>query len=145
MVQLISRSSVRWASVLTGVFFMLATSLGCFNTYRVSPEEFKKLQSTEKIPRTITSKAGKSLAVERTTNIWVRSTGGRRYRITPFNFKMTPTQLVASDRDYLLSIGEIKSYEVDFLSTPLTVALISVGVAVAGGLIAFAVISAKPE
>ncbi len=123
--------------------FILALGTGCFNTYRFAPKEFKKLQTTEKIPRTVVSKKGRQIVVERTTPIFVRSTGGRRYRITPFNFKMTQTQLVASDRDYLLSIGEIKRYEVDLLSTPLTVLLISLGVAVAGGLIGFAVISAE--
>ena len=124
---------------------MLALGSGCFNTYRFTPTEFKKLQSTLKVPQTVVSKKGRQVVVERTTPIFVRSTGGRRYRITPFNFKMTRTQLVASDRDYLLSIGEIKSYEVDLLSTPLTVLLISLGVALAGGLIVGAVLQAKPE
>ncbi|MBT8493155.1 MAG: PilZ domain-containing protein, partial [Deltaproteobacteria bacterium] len=43
--------------------------------------------------------------------VYVRSVGGRRYPITAFNFKMTRSQLVASDRDTLLALGELESYE----------------------------------
>lgn len=116
---------------------------GCFNTYYFEPDEFAKLQSAEKVPQTVKSKDGDEVVVERETNVFVRSTGGRRYPLTPFNFKLTRSQLVASDRDTLLMKSEIDSYEVDHLSTPLTVLLISVGVAIAGGLIAFTVVTAS--
>ena len=89
------------------------------------------------------SKDGEEIVVERGTNVFVRSVGGRRYQLTPFNFKLTRSQLVASDRDTLLMKSEIDEYEVDLLSTPLTVVLISAGVAVAGGLIALAVVQSQ--
>ncbi len=116
---------------------------GCFNTYNFEPDEFSKLQNNEKVPRTVKSKDGDEIVVDRGTNVYVRSTGGRRYQLTPFNFKLTRSQLVASDRDTLLMKSEIADYEVDLLSTPLTVLLISAGVAVAGGLIAFAVVESS--
>jgi hypothetical protein len=128
--------------VLVSLAFALTTT-GCFNTYRFAQPEFKKLEASDKVPVTVLSKRGKKVSVNRRTNTFVRSIGGRRYPITAFNFKMTRSQLVASDRDTLLPLSELKSYEVDLLSTPITVLLISAGVAVAGGLIAFAVISAE--
>jgi len=117
---------------------------GCFNTYTFEPDEFGKLQNAQKgVPQTVKSKDGDDIVVDRGTNIFVRSVGGRRYSLTPYNFKLTRSQLVASDRDTLLMKSEIEEYEVDLLSTPLTVLLISAGVAVAGGLIALAVVQSQ--
>lgn len=132
-------------TLITLVAFAGATLGGCFNTYRFQPEEFAKLQRADDIPVTVKSKGGDEILVERETGLYVRSTGGRRYPITAYNFKMTASQLVASDRDTLLSLGEIESYEVDLLSTWKTVLLITAGVAVASGLIVFTVVSADEE
>jgi len=46
--------------------------------------------------------------VERDTRLAVRSEGGRKYPVTPFNFSVTQTQLVASDRDTLLALDELR-------------------------------------
>jgi len=133
-------------TALAAILAMFAlTASGCFNTYRVTADEYRKLQTAEEVPRTIKSKGGTDVLVEETTNIYVRSEGGRRYPITPFNFKMTRSQLVASDRDTLLSLGEIAEFEVDHLSTPLTVGIISAAVVLAGGLIAFTLLSAEEK
>ena len=65
-----------------------------------------------------------------------------RYPIAPFNFKMTESQLVASDRDYILDLGELReAAEVDHMSNWKTGLWIAGGVAVAAtiiGLIAWA-------
>jgi hypothetical protein len=45
--------------------------------------------------------------------------------VTPFNFKITESQLVASDRDTLLAVDGIDAYEVDHLSTWKTVLIAS--------------------
>lgn len=135
----------RFASMLGMCVLLGATVGGCFNTYRVSSDEYRKLQTNEEVPRTIKGQGGEAVLVERTTNIFVRSVGGRRYPITPFNFKMTGSQLVASDRDTLLSLGEISEYEVDHLSTPLTVGIISAAAILAGGLITYTILSADAE
>lgn len=136
---------LRTSALVTTITFLMAALTGCFNTYRVGEEEFRSLQTAEQIPRTVTSVSGEQVVVDRETPIYVRSVGGRRYPITPFNFKMSGSQLVASDRDTLLALGEIQSYEVDLLSTPKTVGLIALGVAVATGLIVFTVVSASDE
>jgi hypothetical protein len=146
------------------VALALALSLplaGCYNTYTVPPDEFRKLQSQSAVrldgrlaeqlkegegekllarrgnePVTVTSDDRKQVAVSRETRLYVRSQGGRRYQITPFNFSMYSSQLVASDRDTLVPLSNLKSYEVDLLSTGKTAAAIAGGVALAAGFIA---------
>ena len=62
--------------------------------------------------------------------------------MTPFNFKMTTSQLVASDRDTLLALGEIDKYEVDLFSDTQTILLITGGVVLVAGLIVVTAITA---
>lgn len=138
-------NTLRAAALLTTLAFASTALAGCFSTYNLEQTEFAKLQRPDEVPLKVVAKDGTPLVIKRETNLYVRSVGGRRYPITPFNFKMTQSQLVASDRDTLLMQGEIDGYEVDLLSTWKTVTLISAGVLAAGGLIAFAVISAKPS
>lgn len=115
--------------------------MGCYNTYVVAPEEFAKLQVKPDSAEETSIKAvdGMDVVVQDGTRAYVRSKGGRRYPVTPFNFKMTSSQLVASDRDTLLMLDGVDSYEVDHLSTWKTVTLASVGAAAAAGVI-FAII-----
>jgi len=129
-------------ALVTLLGFFAASMTGCFNTYQVAPDEFAKLQVSEEIPLAVTTKGGEKVLVDRDTNIYVRSVGGRRYPVTPFNFKMTSSQLVASDRDTLLALGEIDNYEVDLFSDTQTILLISAGVAVVAGLIVVTAITA---
>ena len=121
-------------------------SLGCYNTYQVPKAEFERLQQAETSDQTVVvrSKTGDGVEVTKDTRIFVRSDGGRRYQVTPFNFKMTETQLVASDRDQLLSLGELKSYEVDHISVLATTSLIVAGAGAVGGLI-FALIATSGD
>ncbi len=137
-----------------------ATLSGCYNTYRVPADEFRKLQSAGAVIEdqklagiispeevsalekrgendlvTITDDKAEKVGVNRDTRLFVRSEGGRRYQVTAFNFSMASSQLVASDRDYLLPLSEVKSFEVDHLSTGKTVAMVSAGVILATGLI----------
>ena len=111
------------------------TTVGCYNTYYLKQDTFAGLQKAETRSMSVTDSAGEAVQVSDDTKLFARSTGGRRYQITPFNFKMTKSQLVASDRDYILMLDEVDSYEVDKLSTWKTVGLISLGVAAVGGLI----------
>jgi len=129
-------------TVVTLVSFLAGGLSGCFNTYQVAPDEFAKLQVSDEVPLAVTSKGGDKVLVDRETNIFVRSVGGRRYPVTPFNFKMTNSQLVASDRDTLLALGEIGNYEVDLFSDTQTILLISGGVALVAGLIVVTAITA---
>jgi len=111
------------------------TTVGCYNTYYLKQETFAGLQRAETPTVNVTDNSGEGVQVSDDSKLFARSTGGRRYQITPFNFKMTKSQLVASDRDYILMLDEVESYEVDKLSTWKTVGLISLGVAAVGGFI----------
>ncbi|MSP93074.1 MAG: hypothetical protein EXR79_14950 [Myxococcales bacterium] len=140
----------------------LLASAGCYNTYMVPQDEFRKLQSRaaiaedgklegkitrEELTRlqslgendavAVTSERQELVSVNRDTRIYVRSQFGRRYPLTPFNFSMVSSQLVASDRDTLVPLADLKAFEVDHLSTPKTVAMVAVGAVAAAGLIAF--------
>jgi len=117
------------------------SSMACYNTHIVPQEEFRKLQSRDAIPRDpklrdkltkeeisalenrgetesvlVSSVKGDKLTVGRESALYVRSQGGRRYPITPFNFSMVSSQLVASDRDTLLALDDLQSLEIDELS-----------------------------
>jgi len=129
-------------ALITTLAFGLGSFAGCFNTYDVPREEFARLQASEEIPLAVSSVGGEKVVVDRDTNIYVRSVGGRRYPVTPFNFKMTSSQLVASDRDTLLALGEIAEYEVDHFSEVQTGILIGVGVLAVTGLIVVTAITA---
>jgi len=140
---------------------LLSGLTGCYNTYQVPSIEFRKLQSrqalsqdrrlAEKLTKkedqealmkrgandavTVTTLKSQQVAVTRMTKVFVRSQGGRRYQVTPFNFSMFSSQLVASDRDTLIPLANLKSYEVDLLSTGKTAGMIAAGVAVAAAFI----------
>ncbi len=150
---------------LPAIVTLCATGLamtGCYNTYQVPQDEFRRLQSVAALENdgklqeqykdnpddltklmnrgendavVVQSVKNDKVAVGRDTRLYVASDGGRRYQLTPFNFSMYSSQLVASDRDTLLPLANIKAYEVDLLSTGKTVTLIAAGVAVAGGFI----------
>jgi hypothetical protein len=134
---------------------------GCYNTYQVPSGEFRKLQSRtalaqdakladtmkeeemnrlqargENDPVVVRTVDNSLIAVNRETRTYVRSAGGRRYPVTAFNFSMYSSQLVASDRDNLIPLADLKSYEVDLFSTGKTIGMVGIGVAAAVGFIA---------
>lgn len=148
----------------------LALALGgCYNTYQVPTDEFRKLQSVTALSEdgqlqekykdnqdefaklmnrgendvvVVQSVKNDKVGVGRDTRLYVRSEGGRRYLLTPFNFSMVSSQLVASDRDTLLPLASLKSFEVDLLSTGKTVVMVGVGVLGAAGFITAIILSA---
>lgn len=128
---------MRSIAAVTALTFLGSLFGGCYNTYTVSREEFAKLQhppeGADKI--TVQDNNGKPVEVGDSTSLHVRSAGGRRYPVTAFNFTLTESQLVASDRDTLLSVENIAEFEVDHVSTWKTVGLISLGLAAAAGVI----------
>ena len=90
----------------------------------------------------VKSVGGSAVSVDAQTALYVRSVGGRRYQVTPFNFKLTDSQLVASDRDTLLMVNELETYEVDHLSTWKTVLLLAGAAGAVAGIIVGVIISA---
>lgn len=132
------------SKVLVGsLTIVLFLSAACYNTYYISRDQLETLQVAEDEPREVVrSTDGEDVAVDSETRLAVRSVGGRKYPITPYNFKVTSSQLVASDRDTLLPLDELREdAEVQHLSTWKTVGLIALGVAAAAGVVVGLVLS----
>ncbi len=66
-----------------------------------------------------------SVAVSTSNPIRVVTNGGEQFRVTPFNFEMTQTQLVSPEYDLLLSLDQVEGAEVKDFSTWKTVATIA--------------------
>lgn len=112
--------------------------LGCYNTYRIPGSELETLQTPPETGTSITVTAvdGAKVQVKDDSRLFVESQGGKRYPITPFNFKMTESQLVASDRDYILARDGLKEgAQVELVSTWKWALGITGGVVLAGALI----------
>ena len=135
---------MKLTAVVTALLFSSFAVLGCYNTYRVSKEEFERLQQkpAETAVVTVKDDEGRNVVVADGTRLFVRSEGGRRYPVTAFNFRVTESQLVASDRDTLLAVDGIAKYEVDHLSTWKTIGLASLGAAAAAGVIVAIIVTA---
>ncbi|HOD08250.1 MAG TPA: hypothetical protein PLY68_03610 [Myxococcota bacterium] len=131
------------------VFSMLA--LGCYNTYRIPTSQLETLQSPPEQGDsiTVTDEKGEQVVVKDDSRLFVESDGGKRYPITPFNFKLTESQLVASDRDYILARDGLKDGgEIELVSTWKWALGITGGVVLAGaiiGLIAWAATTSGGE
>lgn len=118
------------------VFSMLA--LGCYNTYRIPTSQLEALQAPPEQGDsiTVTDEKGQQVQVKDDSRLFVESDGGKRYPITPFNFKLTESQLVASDRDYILARDGLKDGgEIELVSTWKWALGITGGVVLAGALI----------
>jgi len=129
--------------VVASLLVVSLLSLGCYNTYLIPRSELATLQEVpESGQATVSDAKGQQITVKDDTRLYVRSTGGKRYPITPFNFRLSESQLVASDRDYILDVNGLReTAEVDQLSKWKTGLWIAGGVAVFGvivGLIAWA-------
>lgn len=123
----------RIVSILLLISFF---TFSCYNTYYIPRGELLKIQSSEEEVVVVTAIDNKPVQIKNDTRLFVRSAGGKRYQLTPFNFKITESQLVASDRDYLLALDGLKEYgEVDHVSTWKTALLIGGGAGVVAGLI----------
>jgi len=122
-------------------------TLGCYNTYRIPTSELENLQRPPETgsTATVTDNHGQQVEVTNDTRLFVESEGGKRYPITPFNFKLTESQLVASDRDYILARESLTDGgQVELVSTWKWALGITGGVVLAGaiiGLIAWAATS----
>jgi len=120
------------------------SAMGCYSTYQIPRDELARLQSSEENTATVKDVDGDDVLVKHDTRLFVRSKGGKRYPITPFNFKMTASQVVASDHDYILDISGLEEEgEVDHVSIWKTALLGTLGGLVLSGIIVWAVIEGR--
>jgi len=124
------------------VVLMFGT-LSCYNTYHITMDQLKELQSSDKGALVVNSEEGQKVEVNQGTRLFVRDVEGKKWQVTPFNFKVTGAQLVASDRDYIFMLSQLKPKgEVELLSTAKTVGAIAVAAGLVAGLIAYTVSTA---
>lgn len=117
-------------------------SFACYSTYSISMDQLRELQVADQNNKVVESE-GKSIEVTTDTRLFVRDTNGKKYPITPYNFKITSSQLVASDRDYIFMLDQITDKgEIELLSTFKTVGLIALGAGATVGLIIVTVATA---
>ena len=118
-------------------------SFACYTSYHISMDQLKELQASDQAVKIVDTEEGKKVEVSQNTKLFVRAVDGKRWPITPFNFKVTNSQLVASDRDYIFMTNQLKPKgEIDLLSTFKTVGLIGLGAAAVTGLIIVTVATA---
>ncbi len=119
-------------------------SFACYNTYYVDMDDLQKIQSAEEGTKiAVPTHKEEKVVVEPGTRLFVRDVNGKAYQITPYNFRMINQQLVASDRDYIFMMNQLKpKAEVELLSTWKTVGLVGLGAAAVTGLILATVLTA---
>lgn len=119
------------------------SSYACYTTYHVSMDQLKELQAAGEAKAVVETEEGTTLEVTHDSRLFVRDIEGKKWQITPFNFKVTASQIVASDRDYIFMTSQLEPKgEVDRLSTIKTVGLIALGVVGVGSFIAWTAITA---
>ena len=117
-------------------------NLACYNTYTISKEELGKLGSgQEQVRASVVSVDGDEVQIAPETPMEVRVADGSRYRVTPYNFLLSESQLVAPDYDLLLPADAVTSAQVREMSYWKTFGLVGIiAVGVVGGFTAIALV-----
>lgn len=123
--------------LVAGLVALTAVQTACFNRYNISTDELSNLDSSH-IARSVTVKDsnGMDVAVSATTPIKVQ-TAGKEYSVSPFNFALTETQLVAPDYDLLLSREDVTGAVVSEFNPTKTWSLAAGGLLAAVGAFIF--------
>jgi|SRR5690606_21127584 len=122
------------------VLAFLGFQAGCYSTYTISKDELDKLESgNEAVDVTIQSQEGDAVKVSPETPLEVCCDGEEVVRVTPYNFLLSDTQLVAPDYDLLMSVEQVEYAEVREISYWKTFGLVgAIVVGVGGGFAALA-------
>lgn len=124
----------------------LATQAGCYNTYNISLDELGKVAeggTTNAV--TVTTAESEQVVVTENSKIGVTDKTGEYHAISPFNFTMTPNQLVAPDENEILTRDQIETGNVKQISGTKTALLVAAGLAAAAGLGVYVVLSAPKD
>jgi len=123
----------------------MTAQFGCYNTYNVTLDELAKAQEGGAGTTRIATENGEEVVVTQNTKLGVTDTQGRYLAVSPFNFTLTPGQLVAPDEDLLIGRDSIATGNVKVISSTKTALLIAAGLAVVGGGIATIFLTAEEE
>ncbi len=108
----------------------LTAQFGCYNTYGVSLQELGKAQETAGRSQAVKLKTttDEEVLVTENSKIGVTDTDGTYHAISPFNFTLTSSQLVAPDEDFLIPVSAVKTGNVKVVSASKTTWLVVAGV-----------------
>ena len=127
------------------MILLLTLQTGCYNTYTVKMDEFRKIQESDGDSfKTIKTDDGQEITITENSRIGVTDTAGQYYAISPFNFTLNKRQLVAPDDDLLISTRQIKNTNVKLINpTNTTLLIVGATLALVGAAIGITV--ATPE
>lgn len=118
---------------------------GCYNTYSVSMDEFRKIQEADGASfKKIQTEDGLEITVTENSRVGVTDVNGQYYSVSPFNFTLNNMQLVAPDDDILMPTKAIEQTNIKLVN-PTDTALLIGGVALALVGTALGVILATPD
>lgn len=124
----------------------LATQVGCYNTYNISLDELAKVQEGGGANAvTVKTSESEEIVVSENSKIGVTDKTGNYFPISPFNFTMTPNQLVAPDEGEILARDQIETGNVKQISGVKTALVVAAGLAAAVGLGVYVVVTAPKD
>lgn len=125
---------------------LLLAAAGCYSGHAIKKADLSKIHSgaSEKVVK-LKALEGEDLVVAEDTGVEVIDVDGLSYRLQPFTFKVTTTQLVAPEQDLVLPLGTIDRVEVRQLNTLGTVALFSAGVVAGAAIVVGIALSAGED
>ena len=120
--------------------FLLAA---CYSSYSIPKDELSRLQSGQESEGVVVKSVdNEDVEIAPETPLEVIASDGNQYRITPYNFLLSDTQLVSPDYDLLLPADAVSGAEVREISYWKTFGLVgTIVVGVAGGFTALAVLN----
>ena len=124
----------------------LLTQAGCYNTYNITLDELARVQeggTANAVPVETAEK--EKIVVTENSKIGVTDKSGSFHAISPFNFTMTPNQLVAPDEGEILMRDQIETGNVKQISGTKTALVVAAGFAAVVGLGAYVIISAPSK
>ena len=127
---------------------LMVAQVGCYNTYNVSLDELSKadergLKSGGAVK--VKAASGEEIVVSRNTKIGITDRTGKYFPVSPFNFTLSRTQLIAPDEDLLISVPDIATGNVKQVSGGKTALLVAGGVLAIMGAAAWVTFTAEEE
>ena len=124
----------------------LANQVGCYNTYNITLDELAKVQEGGAANAiSVKTAEAEEIVVSENTKIGVTDKSGTYYPISPFNFTMTPNQLVAPDEGEILARDQIETGNVKQISGLKTALIVAAGLAAAVGLGVYVIVTAPKD
>lgn len=106
----------------------MIAQVGCYNTYNVTLDELgKAAEGGTNASVKVATAEGEEVVITENSRIGVTDEEGTYHAISPFNFTITPGQLVAPDEDLLLSRSSIDSGNVKVISGTKTTLVVAAG------------------